>query len=206
MLGGRDQTGETIFTLRSEDLGRLTADKAVAVFRELLWAEATSIGIGKNLINVPSAITVAAAGVDAEVAGASFTGGQGVIKLGITRYQIKTGKFSPRRSGDVNEILFGSKKKGTQLRPKIKSCLEHGGTFVVVLFGWDDPDLLEDKAREIFRSRLGEVDPAYATAAIEVWRQNTLLGFFGHYPSLALRLTGREPCSLSNSPELGRRG
>ena len=31
-------------------------------FRELLWAEATTLGIEKNLINVPSAITVADGG------------------------------------------------------------------------------------------------------------------------------------------------
>lgn len=47
---------ETIFTVRNEDLNRLNPEEAVDFFRELLLAEATSIGIGKNLINVPSAI------------------------------------------------------------------------------------------------------------------------------------------------------
>nr|QNO52158.1 hypothetical protein MDNCFBIC_00028 [Methanosarcinales archaeon ANME-1 ERB6] len=36
--------------------------QSVFFFRELLWTEATVLGIGKNLINVPSAITVADGG------------------------------------------------------------------------------------------------------------------------------------------------
>ena len=66
------------------------------LFRELLWAEATATGIGKNLISVPSAITVADGGIDADVTDAEPQGGQGLIKEGMTRYQIKTGSFSLR--------------------------------------------------------------------------------------------------------------
>jgi hypothetical protein len=40
---------DTIFTVRNQDLERLSAQEAVDFFRELLWAEATSLGIGKTL-------------------------------------------------------------------------------------------------------------------------------------------------------------
>ena len=85
---------DTIFTVKNADFDRLSPQEAVDFFRELLWAEAAALGIGKNFINVPSAITVADGGIDAEVQNVSASGGQGIIKQGLTRYQIKTGNFS----------------------------------------------------------------------------------------------------------------
>ena len=43
---------------------------------------------------MPSSITVADGGIDAEVQNISASSGQGIIKQGLTRYQIKTGNFS----------------------------------------------------------------------------------------------------------------
>ena len=63
----KDRQMDSIFTVQNEQLQNLDPNSAVDLFRELLWAEATATGIGKNLINVPSAITVADGGIDAEV-------------------------------------------------------------------------------------------------------------------------------------------
>jgi len=180
---------DTIFTVKNEDLEHLNPQQAVDFFRELLWAEATTLGIGKNLINVPSAITVADGGVDAEVQNVQVSGGQGIIKKELTRYQIKTGDFSPKIDSNVKSILFG--EKSNQLRPKVKSCLDMGGTFVVVLFGWDNPDVTDNQCEDSFKKKLADIDPRYKDAKIEVWRQNTLIGFLKPFPSLALQLTGR---------------
>ena len=49
---------ETIFTVKSDDLGRLDPTGAVDLFRELLWAEARRIGIEISKINVSSQINV----------------------------------------------------------------------------------------------------------------------------------------------------
>ena len=181
---------ETIFTVGNEDLGRLPPDRAVDLFRELLWAEATATGIGKNLINVPSAITVADGGIDADVADAEPQCGQGLIKKGMTRYQIKTGSFSLSGDSDINAILFRS--GSTDLKPRVKSCLDLDGTLVVVLFGSDNPDSIDNQAKEKIRQALTRVDKAYASANVEIWRQNHLRGFLSRYPSLALRVTGRD--------------
>ena len=181
---------ETLYTVSNEDLGRLSPDGAVDLFRELLWAEATATGIGRNLVNVPSAINVADGGVDAEVTDAAPQGGQGLIKQGTTRYQIKTGRFSLSGDGDINAILFRS---GTsEVKPRVKSCLDAGGALVVVLFGSDNPDAEDNQAKERFRMALAVVDKAYASANIEIWRQNHLRGFLSRYPSLSLRVTGRD--------------
>ena len=129
---------DTIFTVQNKDLERLSPQEAVDFFRELLWAEAAILGIGKNLINVPSAITVADGGIDAEVQDVQVSGGQGIIKQGLTRYQIKTGNFSLSNDRDIKSIIF--RNRTDDLKPRVKSCLDNNGTLVVVLFGWDNPE------------------------------------------------------------------
>ena len=85
---------KTILTVQNEDLERLKS-KGISVefFRELLWAEASAFGISSNKIKVPSAITVPDGGIDAEVIDVQEEVGQGMIKKGLTRYQIKTWRF-----------------------------------------------------------------------------------------------------------------
>ncbi len=181
---------DTILTVRNEDLERLGPEDAVAFFRELLWAEATSLGIAKNLINVPSAITVADGGIDAQVRDIQVSGGQGIIKQGLTRYQIKTGDFNLSQDRYVKEILFRPSAK--ELRARVKSCLDNDGTLVVVLFGWDNPEREDEQILGKFREQLASVNPEYANARIEVWQQNHLIGFLRPFPALALRVNGHQ--------------
>jgi hypothetical protein len=179
---------DTIFTVRNEELHRLSPEEAVDFFRELLWAEATSIGIGKNLINVPSAITTPDGGIDAEVQSIRISGGQGIIKQGLTRYQIKTGSFSPSSEADIKSILF---KEGTkELKPRVKSCLDRDGTLVVVLFGWDDPERVDEQYINKFKEELIATDGKYGNSKIEIWGRNKLRSFLTPFPSLALALKG----------------
>jgi len=179
----------TIFTVTTDDLDHLNPKGAVDVFRELIWAEATASDIGKDLISVPTAITVADGGIDAEVTDSPKAGGQGIIKQGLTRYQIKTGKFSLGNEANVKDILFT--EGSSALKPRVKSCLDKGGTLVVVLFGWDNPDKTDDQYIKKFRDELIAVDAKYKTAKIEIWLQNKLLSFIAAFPSLALRVNGR---------------
>ncbi len=180
----------TIFTVIKRDLDQLSSQEAVEVFRDLLFAEATSLGIGKNLVNVPGAITVADGGVDAEVKDVKITGGQGIIKLGWTRYQIKAGDFSPNRQENIKKILFKDNSK--ELKTRIKSCFDNNGTLVLVLFGWDGPETEDNQIVSKFHKQLESVNPKYKNAKIEIWRQNNLIGFFQPFPSLALRINRRD--------------
>lgn len=180
---------DTIFTVKNENLERLNSQEAVDLFRELLWAEATNTGVLKNLINVPSAITVADGGIDAEVKDANVIGGQGLIKEGLTRYQIKTGDFSLTEA-HIKDILFKNDTK--ELKPRVKSCLDKNGTLVVVLFGWDQPQTEDDKFIERFKKILVDIDPKYSNAKIEIWLQNHLISFLKLFPSLALQVNGRD--------------
>ena len=177
----------SFLSVTNEDLERLDAQQAVEFFRKLLWAEAASLGISKSLINVPSAITVGDGGVDAEVRDANIGGD--LIKPGLTRYQIKTGDFT-RTKSDLRTLFY--KGKSNQLHPRVQACFDRGGTFVVVLFGWDNPDDKDVDVVQQCRQLLNEHHPQYSERGIEVWRQNNLIAFLTKYPSLALDLTGRQ--------------
>ena len=179
-----------IFTVRNHDLNRLRAEEAVAVFADLLRAEATADGIPINLIDVPSAITVPDGGIDAEVHDVEAQSQQGIIKQGLTRYQIKTGGFSLSGDSDVKSLLF--RDNTNELKPRIKSCLDQGGTLVAVLFGSDNPEPEDDQIRGRIINLLRDIDESYATASIEIWRQNQICGFLTRFPSLSLHVNGRE--------------
>jgi hypothetical protein len=180
----------------------LNPQEAVDFFREMLWAEATALGIGKNLINVPSAITVADGGIDAEVQNVPVSGGQGIIKQGLTRYQIKTGNFSLGDASHIKKILF--KDGSTELRPRVLSCLDKNGTLVVVLFGWDNPETKDDQLINKFKGRLTRIDHKYTNAKIEIWRQNNLIGFLKPFPSLALQVNERAKAGFQTHPSWSR--
>ena len=132
----------TYFSVTNDDLRRLSPDRAVEVFAALLRAEARFSGLGSALVNVPSAITVADGGIDADVNNAPSGGSLGIIKQGLTRYQIKTGPIHPNRPSAIREILLIAKRAA--IKPKIKSCFDNGGTLIIVLFGDDNPDPDED--------------------------------------------------------------
>ena len=177
---------DTIFTIKNEDFYRLSPQEAVDFFRELLWAEAAALGIGKNFINVPSAITVADGGIDAEIQNVSASGGQGIIKQGLTRYQIKTGNFSLSNESHIKSILF--RDETNELKPRVKSCLDKEGTLIIVLFGWDNPVTEDDQLVNKFKEKL--IDQKYNNPKIEIWQQNNLISFLKPFPSLALKIKG----------------
>ena len=141
-----------LFEVRPEHLTQLTPDKSVELIRKLVWADATASGIGKNLINIPTAITVKDGGIDGEVTEAKYNGKYGIIKKGLTRYQIKSGDFHCTDSG-IKSILF--KEKSSELKDRIKSCLDKKGTLVIIFTGWDNPDSTDDnQITEKFKKQL----------------------------------------------------
>lgn len=55
------------FETKDDDLIRLNPQEAVELFRRLIWAESSLIGISQNLINVPTCINVFDGGLDAYI-------------------------------------------------------------------------------------------------------------------------------------------
>jgi hypothetical protein len=174
---------ESIFTLKNEDLTRLNPEEAVGFFSQLLWAEAHAVNLPLNLINIPSNVDARDGGLDADVRDVPNNAGQGVFVEGFNGYQIKTGNYKLNPAG-INDILF---TKGA-LKPKIKSCLDQDGRLVIVLCGSDNPERVQGETLKAFRDVLVNVDPKYATAKVEVFRQNNLISFTKQFPTLTLQL------------------
>jgi len=129
---------ETILTITKTDMTSLGPEQGVFYFRELLWAEARICGVPITAVNVPGDIYDPDGGIDAEVQNAPTVSGQGIIKKGLTCYQVKTGKSNPTTDSQIKKILFKNKKSSKEppeLRPDVKRCLDDQGTFVLVHFG-----------------------------------------------------------------------
>ncbi len=177
----------SIFTVTPSDLSRLDSSRAVDVFRGLLWAEASAVGVASSLISVSSAITVGDGGVDAQVDAQPARVGQGIITHGINRYQIKSGDFSLAPSS-LRDLL-GRPSNTDELNRRIKSCLDANGRFIVVLTGWDNPDRTDDECRNTIVKYVQD-KWGYTNPNIVVWRQSQICGFCTHFPSLALEIKG----------------
>ena len=173
---------DTIFTVTNDDLGRLNERTAVEFFQKLLWAEARRIGIEVSKINVSSQIHVPDGGVDATVDDTQIATGSGIIKPGKTNYQIKSGQsFSPWQESEIQKELFGE---------SIHACLEDSGTYILVCTGIDLVEPQRTNALNHIKNYLKQCD--YPDAKVDVWSQNTLIGFLDSFPSLALWVTGRD--------------
>ncbi len=182
---------DNILTVKPDYLGRLNLITAVDLFRELLWAEARKNGIPISKIHVSSRVTVADGGIDAEVDETNIT--SDLIISGTTGYQIKTGtSFEPWRESIIKKELFGENKPAIlqNLGLSIKNILDKNGTYVIVCFGHDLVSTQRTEARSIIYDFL--TDCGYENPDIEVWGQTQLIGFISVFPSLVLKLMGRD--------------
>lgn len=185
------------FDVRTDDLIYIDADQAVDLFRQLLVIEAAKAGIPITSVDVPAAINVADGGIDAEVSelsGAVLPAG--LISEGLTRYQIKTGNFSASKDSDIRSLLVQPKfavgahqRTKNELQPRVLSCFEKGGTFVVVLFGSDlvGPD--DDHGATQISDFMAAIDPAFAKVVVRIIRANQLCSAIKVLaPGIAMRL------------------
>lgn len=197
MKGGRGMSSgvTSAFSVLPEHLGQLGPEQAVRFFSELLCAEAAADGLALTLINVPSNIDARDGGIDADVEIPDSAKGD-LLAPRCKKYQVKAGSFAASSDTGVKDILF--KPEGKQLRDRVKSCLDAGEVLTVVLFGWDDPDRTEDYLLGRFRAFLAKEDQKYAKAEIRILRQNNLVHLFEKYPSIALRLNGRDVSGLQS--------
>jgi len=182
---------DTIFTVREEDLERLSPREAVDCFRQLLWAEARKIGIPISSIHISCWINVPDGGVDASVGELAFSLESDLVKAGRTSYQIKAGvTFKPWRDNDIKKELFRTKPVHKEnLSSGVRDCLDRNGTYVLVCFKQDPNDEQHRqslRALEYYFRQCG-----YENSRAEVWGQSNLLGFLQVFPSLSLKVNHR---------------
>ncbi len=181
---------DTIFTVTKEHLKELDLNTSVEFFRNLLWAEARRLGIEISKISVSSWVNVPDGGVDATVDDAQIAKPE-LIKPGKTSYQIKSGaEFKPWRKSVIKKALFGEKTPELQnLGESIRACLNAESTYVLVCTGIDPVVPQREKILSNIAEYLKQC--GYSEPKVEVFTQNTLIGFLQAFPSLALSVNER---------------
>ena len=171
----------TGFTVEPEVFVDLSPDRAVTLFRQLLWAEADRVRIGRHLINVPDCINVGDGGVDAYIDDAHPSDGD-VIPEGSSVFQIKSADLAPKackRELHVDGDLSKPPKDELDLR------LQQGAAYVLVLMA----DIKDAKMRaryDAIREELAEL--GYQSTQVRVYTANQLAGFTNRHPSLVASL------------------
>lgn len=196
----------TLFDVTPGELEQLGPEPAVGVLRDMLWAETANIGIPVTQIDVPYSITTPDGGVDAIVNATPKTAGNGLIFPPRTTYQVKAGDFplsattaaqiealivvpsAIKRRVEAKAAINGHFYQASDISPRIRSCLDVGGTFVTLLFGNDNIDMIEDATEEAIRTFLGEIDAKYAAADVKVWRQSRICLLLRHFPAIVMRI------------------
>ena len=174
------------FTVSNDALASLAPPAAEGLAKRMILAEAVSAGVPTDEVCTSGNAPAPDGGVDIEVENAPRESGGGLIKKGRTAYQVKSGRFAPSR--DIARTLFG---RDGQLRDGIRRCLDAGGTFVVILTGWDGADTGEEERTEKgFASMLSGRHPHCSDPAIRVWGQGKIRGMLERHPHLAFHAAG----------------
>lgn len=169
-------------------LGNLSAEAAVARFRELLHCEARYVGLRPDAVTISANLYVPDGGIDAQVESANSLPEDTFIKVGRNGFQLKTGTtFKPwQRNLLVNELLTKSGK----LVPEVRRTLEVDGHYLLVCFGLDLTPAQRNDSRELIAELFTQVGFQNMDARIEVFGQCQIASYFERYPSLRLFLMG----------------
>jgi hypothetical protein len=196
----------SFFDVMPVELGQLGSEPAVAVLREMLWAEVNNLGIPITDTDIPFAVTTSDGGVDAVVKATPKSSGNGLIFAPRTSFQVKTGDFTLNATSpaQIEKLLIkpkeiaarvkagtkpsGKSHKSESISPRIRECLDSGGTFVTMLFGNDSIDTEEGATEKAIGEFLADINPNYATAKIKVWRQSRICGLLRQFPAVSLQI------------------
>jgi hypothetical protein len=194
------------FDVLPVELGQLGSEPAVAVLREMLWAEVNNLGIPISDTDIPFAVTTPDGGIDAVVNATTKGAGNGLIFAPRTSYQVKTGDFTLNATSQaqIEKLLIsptaiaarvkakaqisGKSHKPENISPRVRECLDSGGTFVTMLFGNDSIDTEQNATENAIRQFLADIDPKYADAKIKVWRQSRICGLLRQFPAVSLQI------------------
>jgi hypothetical protein len=178
------------FTITPEILGQLSPKDAVIAFRDLLFATARRRGFPLTNVSISCTDNIADGGVDASILGDSSHTADTLLTPG-TRFQIKAGqKVKPWQKSWVREELFGKKSPHVDnLGTGVRRCLKECGRYVLVCFAIDPVDEQIRDARDNVVACFENI--GFPNVQVEIWGQTQLIGLFGEFPGLCLRLSGR---------------
>ena len=189
-----------MFEVTPDELSHLDPIKSVELVRKMIFSDASVSGIPPSKINVPSQINDPDGGIDGEVIDVSEDSKHGLIKKGITYYQIKSGKLN------ISDILFN---KNGDLKDRIKTCFENNGTLIIMLTGYDKPDKVDNGLLNKFYDKLKDVGLDNPKPRIEIWIQNHIINFLKNFFPLICDIKSITPNFIthkmwSNLPEFNQ--
>ena len=175
-----------MFRVDPRQVRMLNPYEAVDLASRLIRADASASGIPANVVNIPSNITAPNGGINGTASASPRQSARGLVKKGMTAYQFRTGAFSPGSS--IARALF---TRQGDVKPRIRSCIEGGGTLVVLLFGWEGTGRMGDDAlSERFRTALASKSGALSGARVDVWGLGRIIASLEQFPGLASRVSG----------------
>lgn len=177
------------FRVDPAQIDSLSPIGAADLAARLVRADAAVSGISVYPIDVLSSTWATADGISGMLVNSPRQSLHGLVKKGTTAYQFCSGAFAPARS--IPDILLARGGDG-DVRPLVRSCLEGGGTLVVMLFGWDGPQ--GDGARRDMAGRFLDVlssrPGSWEGARVDVWGLDRIVAALEEFPSLALDRNG----------------
>ncbi len=169
------------FTVDPNVFVNLAPDRAVSLFRQLLWAEAGLVEIGRHLINVPDCINVGDGGIDAYIDDAYPTDND-VIPDGSSVFQIKSSDLAPTA---CKRELHIAGSLSAPLKEELDFRLKQGAAYVLVLMA-DITDPMIRARHDAIQEELANF--GYEGTQVRVYTANLLAGFTNRYPSLVASL------------------
>lgn len=179
-----------IFSITEDHINRLSDEDCVELFGELLHANARQLKIPVSKITFTWK-TRADGGIDASVEGGLVEEGDLIIDS-ETFYQIKSGvTFSPWQPAVIKDELLGDKDEIKEnLGSEIQRCFEHDGTYVLVCMKKSLTTAEKNDAEENLKTVF--VNCGISNPKVKVWGQEKIIGTLYRFPSLMLRVTGRD--------------
>ena len=169
-------------------LSNLSAEAAVARFRELLQCEARYAGLRPDDITISANLNVSDGGIDAQVDSTHSLPQDTFLKVGRNGFQLKTGTtFKPWQPSSLKNELFS---KSGDLVSEVRRTLELDGHYLLVCFGLDLTPQQRNDSQSLIAELFAKAGFSDKSAQIEVFGQCQIASYFERYPSLRLSLTG----------------
>ncbi|MCH8836350.1 MAG: hypothetical protein IIA60_00950 [Candidatus Marinimicrobia bacterium] len=162
------------------------------LFYRIIHAELGKLQFSKHLLKGTFKITQADDGIDAEIPAINPTV-HTFLPAGRSFYQIKTGDFNLDLKSNRKKILFTKDKKN--LKPRVKECLDSGGTLGIVTFKWDIAKS-EQKLHNKFQDEIIEFDSRYKNVKLQFLTTVKLAGIIDDFWGLKLELLGLAESSM----------
>ncbi len=179
-----------IFSITSEHINHMLDNDCVELFGELLHADSRRLKMPISKISFTWE-TRPDAGIDASVEEGDFINGDLIVDSKVF-YQIKSGiSFKPQQLAVIKKELLDTKEeKFENLGREVQRCLKCKGTYVLVCMKktltTDEKNNAEEHLKTIF-TNCGILNPK-----VKVWGQDKIIGAIQRFPSLSLRVRGRD--------------